>query len=62
MKDIEANTYLFTAGPTAVVHRNESVLKNIFKRGYEEIRNRKLLVIWKKDRTWLKYFYFITSN
>jgi hypothetical protein len=26
-----------------VVHRNESVLKNIFKRGYEEIRDRKLL-------------------
>jgi hypothetical protein len=42
-------------GPTAVVHRNESVLKNIFKRGYEEIRDRKLLEIWKKDQTWLKY-------
>jgi hypothetical protein len=38
-----------------VVHRNESVLKNISKRGYEEIRDRKLLEIWKKDRTWLKY-------
>jgi hypothetical protein len=37
------------------VHRNESVLKNIFKRGYEEIRDRKLLEILKKDRTWLKY-------
>jgi hypothetical protein len=36
-------------------HRNESVLKNIFKRGYEEIRDRKLLEIWKKDRKWLKY-------
>ena len=35
--------------------RNESVLKNIFKRGYEEIRDRKLLEILKKDRTWLKY-------
>ena len=33
----------FDWGPTAVVHRNESVLKNIFKRGYEEIRDRKLL-------------------
>jgi hypothetical protein len=32
-----------------VVHRNESVLKNIFKRGYEEIRERKLLEILKKD-------------
>jgi hypothetical protein len=32
-----------------VVHRNESVLKNIFKRGYEEIRDRKLLEIWKMD-------------
>ena len=42
-------------GPTAVVHRNESVLKNIFKRGYEEIRDRKLLEILKKDRKWLKY-------
>ena len=31
------------------------VLKNIFKRGYEEIRDRKLLKILKKDRTWLKY-------
>jgi hypothetical protein len=29
--------------------------KNIFKRGYEEIRDRKLLEILKKDRTWLKY-------
>jgi hypothetical protein len=38
-----------------VVHRNESVLKNIFKRGYEEIRDRKLLEILKKNRTWLKY-------
>ena len=38
-----------------VVHRNESVLKNIFKRGYEEIRNIKLPEILKKDRTWLKY-------
>ena len=33
----------------------ESVLKNIFKRGYEEIRDRTLLEILKKDRTWLKY-------
>jgi hypothetical protein len=40
-----------------VVHRNESVLKNIFKRGYEEIRDRKLLKIWKKNQTWLKYEY-----
>ena len=31
----------------------ESVMKNIFKRGYEEIRDRKLLEILKKDRTWL---------
>jgi hypothetical protein len=31
------------------------VLKNIFKRGYEEIRDRKLLEILKRDRTWLKY-------
>jgi hypothetical protein len=31
------------------------VPKNIFKRGYEEIRDRKLLEILKKDRTWLKY-------
>jgi hypothetical protein len=38
-----------------VVHRNESVLKNIFKRGYEEIRERKLLEILKKDWTWLIY-------
>jgi hypothetical protein len=30
-------------------------LKNIFKRGYEEIRDRKLLLILKKDRKWLKY-------
>ena len=45
----------FDGGPTAVVHRNESVLKNIFKRGYEEIRDRKLLEILKKDRKWLKY-------
>ena len=44
----------FDRGPTAVVHRNESVLKNIFKRGYEEM-DRKLLEILKKDRTWLKY-------
>jgi hypothetical protein len=39
----------------AVVHRNESVLKSIFKRGYEEIRERKFLGILKEDRTWLKY-------
>jgi hypothetical protein len=31
------------------------VLKNIFKRGYEEIGDRKLPEILKKDRTWLKY-------
>jgi hypothetical protein len=47
--------HIFWRGPTAVVHRNERVLKNIFKRGYEEIRDRKLLEILKKDRTWLKY-------
>ena len=47
--------YIFWRGPTAVVHRNESVLRNIFKRGYEEIRDRKLLEILKKDRTWFKY-------
>jgi hypothetical protein len=35
--------------------KRESVLKNIFKRGYEEIRDRKFLEILKKDRTWLKY-------
>ena len=29
--------------------------ENIFKRGYEEIRDRKLLDILKKDRKWLKY-------
>jgi hypothetical protein len=46
---------MFGRGPTVVVHRNESVLKNIFKRGYVEIRDRKLLEILKKDRTWLKY-------
>jgi hypothetical protein len=34
---------------------DESVQKNIFKRGYEEIRERKLIEILKKDRTWLKY-------
>ena len=34
---------------------NESVLKNIFKRGYKEIRDRKLLEILKRDWTWLKY-------
>jgi hypothetical protein len=45
-----AGRYLLT-----VVHRNESVLKNIFERGYEEIRDRKLLEILKKDQTWLKY-------
>jgi hypothetical protein len=27
----------------------------LVKRGYEEIRDRKLLEILKKDRTWLKY-------
>ena len=48
-------TYFSWRGPTAVVHRNESVLKSIFKRGYEEIRDIKLLGILKKDRTWLKY-------
>jgi hypothetical protein len=32
-------------GPYPVVYRNESVLKNILKRGYEEIRDRKLLKI-----------------
>ena len=29
--------------------------KFFFERGYEEIRDRKLLEILKKDRTWLKY-------
>jgi hypothetical protein len=33
----------------------QSSIKNIFKKGYEEIRDRKLLEILKKDRTWLKY-------
>ena len=47
---------------TAVVHRNESMLKNIFKRGYEEIRDRKLLEILKKDRTWLKYELHFQNN
>ena len=47
--------YICWRGPTTVVHRNENVLKSIFKRGYEEIRDRKLLGILKKDRTWLKY-------
>jgi hypothetical protein len=32
-------TYFSWRGPTAVVHRNESVLKSIFKMGYEEIRD-----------------------
>ena len=27
------------------------------KRGYEKTKDRKLLEIWKKDRTWLKYEY-----
>ena len=39
----------------AVVHRNEGVLNFFFNRGYKEIRDRKLLEILKKDRTWLKY-------
>jgi hypothetical protein len=34
--------------------RDESVLKNIFKSGYEEIRDRKLLEILKKERTLLQ--------
>jgi hypothetical protein len=46
---------IFNKMNTAVVHRNEGVLKNIFKRRYEEIRDIKLLEILKKDRTWLKY-------
>ena len=46
---------LFTYFDGALPHRNESVLKNIFKRVYEEIRDRKLPEILKKDRTWLKY-------
>ena len=55
-----ANLFIYFDGAlhikcTAVVHRNESVLKNIFKRGYEEIRDRKLLEILKRDRTWFKY-------
>jgi hypothetical protein len=44
-------------GPYPVVDRNEIVWKNILKKGYEEIKDRKLLEIWKKDRTWLKYEY-----
>jgi hypothetical protein len=54
-KNVRTKTILFWRGPTAVVLRNESVMKNIFKRGYEEIRDRKLLEILKKDRAWLKY-------
>jgi hypothetical protein len=55
MDGVEQDSTPQNVSPTAVVHRNESVLKNIFKRGYEEIRDRKLLGILKKDRTWLKY-------
>jgi hypothetical protein len=43
-------------GPYPVGHRNENEWKNIRKtkkRGNEEIRDRKLLEIWEKDRTWL---------
>ena len=47
-------TYFDGALPR-LLKKNESVLKNIFKRGYKEIRDRKLLEILKKDRTWLKY-------
>ena len=51
-----ANLFTYFDGPYRdFVHRNESVLKNIFKRGYEKIRDRKLLEILKKNRTWLKY-------
>ena len=46
---------LFTYFDGALPRLFTEKLKNIFKRGYEEIRDRKLLEILKKDRTWLKY-------
>jgi uncharacterized protein YutE (UPF0331/DUF86 family) len=50
-----ANLFTYFDGALPHLFTEMSVLKNIFKRGYEEIRDRKLLEILKKDRTWLKY-------
>jgi uncharacterized protein YutE (UPF0331/DUF86 family) len=50
-----ANLFTYFDGALPQLFTEMSVLKNIFKRGYEEIRDRKLLEILKKDRTWLKY-------
>ena len=50
-----ANLFTYFDGALPRLFTEMKVLKNIFKRGYEEIRDRKLLEILKKDRTWLKY-------
>ena len=50
-----ANLFTYFDGALPRLFTEMKVLKNIFKGGYEEIRDRKLLEILKKDRTWLKY-------
>ena len=50
-----ANLFTYFDRALPRLFTNESVLKSIFKRGYEEIWDRKLLGILKKDWTWLKY-------
>jgi hypothetical protein len=50
-----ANLFTYFDGALPRLFTEMKVLKNIFKMGYEEIRDRKLLEILKKDRTWLKY-------
>ena len=50
-----ANLFKYFDGALPRLFTEMSVLKNIFKGGYEEIRDKKLLEIWKKDQKWLKY-------
>ena len=61
---IRSTTFICNIDHDWMIHRKHpirslltSMLRkaNIFKRGCEEIRDRKLLEILKKDRTWLKY-------
>ena len=46
-----ANLFTYFDGALRRLFTEMSVLKFFFKRGYEEIRDRKLLEILKKDRT-----------
>ena len=52
-----ANYFNNLTGSYPVDHRNESEREKHVKKGVRGDKDGKLLEIWKKDRTWLKYEY-----